>query len=206
MVDPVLSTIGVIGEGVKAAAAAIPFVAKIFESFKKQESGSMSVVLAVGYYYNFLDPVFGEIARGELELFASKADKAPRRFAPENVSVQIIVPSRLQVDAFLRCEAEYDALHKGQIYLQSNKRFFGINYELKELPAGDQLTIVDLAWPIMSVKRFYEDFLKQDTSDDSNEKWRKRQLAEIAAFKETVRGLQKRGYSGQVKLDFRDRG
>jgi hypothetical protein len=92
------------------------------------------------------------------------------------------------------------------IFLARNKRFYGINYALNEMPAKTELTIIDLARPIMSAKQYYENIVKLDTGNDADEKWLKTQVAEITAFKETLRGLQKRGYGVLVnKLDFRER-
>lgn len=189
-----------------ATAIGLRTVEKLFEGFNQKDSGSISVGLAVGYYYNFLDPVSGEIDRDELELYSSPTDTSPKKYKAQDVRVQIIIPSRLDVQAFQRCEEEFKATHKGFIFLRQNKRYYGINYALTELPTKSELTIIDLARPIMSAKRYYEDILKQDTHDDSDEKWVKSQIAEITAFKEAIRRLQKRGYGALVnKLDFRER-
>lgn len=189
-----------------ATAVGIKAVEKLFDAFGKQDSGTISIGLAVGYYYNFLDPVSGVIERDELELYSSSTDPAPRKFEAKDVKVEIIIPSRLDVYAFQRCEDEFKNTQKGFIFLRQNKRYYGVNYEVKESTATGQLIIVDLARPIMSAKRYYEDILKQDTHDDTNEKWVKSQIAEITAFKEAIRRLQKRGYGALVnKLDFRER-
>ena len=189
-----------------ATAIGIKTVETLFERFRLKDSGSISVGLAVGYYYNFLDPISGVIERDELELYSSPTDTSPKKFRSEDVRVQIIIPSRLNVQAFQRCEEEFKATHKGFIFLRQNKRYYGVNYTLTELPTKSELTIVDLARPIMSTKRYYEDILKQDTHDDTDAKWIKSQIAEITAFKEAIRRLQKRGYGVLVnKLDFRER-
>jgi hypothetical protein len=189
-----------------ASAIGVKAVEKLFDKFNQKDSGSISVGLAVGYYYNFLDPVSGVIERDELELYSSPTDPSPKKFKSQDVRVQIIVPSRLEVQAFQRCVDEFEATQKGFIFLRQNKRYYGVNYTLTELPNKTELTIVDLARPIMSAKRYYEDILNQNTHDDANEKWIKSQLAEIAAFKEAIRRLQKRGYGALVnKLDFRER-
>jgi hypothetical protein len=181
-------------------------VEKLFDGFHKDDSGSISIGLAVGYYYNFLDPVSGVIKRDEFELYSSPTDPSPRKFQSEDVRVQIIIPTRLDVQAFDRCEAEFKSTHKGFVFLKENKRYYGINYTLTELPNKSELTIIDLARPIMATKRYYEDILKQDTHDEADEKWVKSQIAEITAFKEAIRRLQKRGYGALVnKLDFRER-
>lgn len=181
-------------------------VEKFFDGLGKQDTDVIGVGLAVGYYYNFLDVVSAVIERDELELFSSPTGGESKKFAAENVRVQIIIPARLDVQAFQRCEEEFKALHKGFVYLSQNKRYYGVNYALAELPGRTELTIVDLARPIMSAKRYYEDIVKLDTHQDTNEKWLKIQVAEITAFKESLRRLQKRGYGGLVnKLDFRER-
>ncbi len=190
-----------------ATAIGVKAVEKLFERFnQKEDPGLISIGLAVGYYYNFLDPVSGVIERDELEIYSSPTDASPKKFQSENVRVQIIIPSRLDVQAFQRCEEEFKATQKGFIFLSQNKRYYGVNYALTELPTKSELTIIDLARPIMSAKRYYEDILKQDTHDDTDEKWLKSQLSEITAFKEAIRRLQKRGYGALVnKLDFRER-
>lgn len=189
-----------------ATALGLKAVEKLFEGFHKEDSGIVSVGLAVGYYYNFLDPVSGVIERDELELYSSPTDTSPKKFQAEDVRVQIIIPTRLDVQAFQRCEDEFKATHKGFVFLRQNKRYYGINYTLTELPNKSELTIIDLARPIMSAKRYYEDILRLDTSSDTDEKWVKSQIAEITAFKEAIRRLQKRGYGALVnKLDFRER-
>jgi hypothetical protein len=181
-------------------------VDKFFEGIGKKDTDVISVGLAVGYYYNFLDVVSGVIERDEFSLFSTPTGGESRQFKSEDVRVQIIIPGRLDVSSFQRCEEEFKSLHKGFIYLSQNKRYYGINYALTDLPGKTELTIVDLARPIMSVKRYYEDIVKLDTYQETNEKWMKIQGAEITAFKESLRRLQKRGYGGLVnKLDFRDR-
>ena len=188
-------------------AVGVKTVDTLFEKYNNKATGTISVGLAVGYYYNFLDPVSGVIERDELELYTSPEDPEPRRFESGQVGVQIILPSRLNVEAFQRCEQEFASSHRGFIYLRQNKRYYGINYLVSERPSGSFLTIIDLARPLMSTKRYYEDILKRDTHDELDKKWMKWQSAEITAFKESIRRLQKRGYGGLVnKLDFAERG
>jgi hypothetical protein len=68
------------------------------------------------------------------------------------------------------------------------------------------IVIVDLARPLMSVKRFYGEILHYPTHDDADAKWIKAQKSEIIAFKETLLQLQNRGYGALVnRLDFSER-
>ncbi|MBI5022233.1 MAG: hypothetical protein HZB59_12420 [Ignavibacteriales bacterium] len=182
-------------------------VEKFFEGFKKKDDPNIvSIGLAVGYYYNFLDPISNEIKRDELKIYSSPEEGTFQKFVSEEVRVQIIIPTRLEVEAYQRCEDEFKSAVKGFIYLSENKRYYGINYSIAQLASKKELTIIDLARPIMSSKRYYEDIVKLDTYKKTDEKWLKIQVTEITAFKETLRRLQQRGYGGLVnKLDFRER-
>jgi hypothetical protein len=182
-------------------------VEKFFDGMGKgkQDPGAISIGLAVGYYYNFLDPVSGVIKRDEFSLYSTPTGGENQQIRSDDVQVEIIIPGRLDVAAYDRCETEFKQLHKGSIYLSENKRYYGINYASTELPSKTQLTIVDLARPLMSVKRYYEDIVKLDTYSEANEKWIKIQIAERTAFKETLRRLQARGYGGLVnRLHFKE--
>jgi hypothetical protein len=191
----------------------IKAVEKFFDGLNKQDNDVIAVGLAVGYYYNFLDPVSDAIDRDAFELFsAAQGDNKTGQFSSmgtfqsADVRVQIIIPGRLDVSSFQRCEEEFKSLQKGFLLLPKNKRYYGINYSTTSLASRTELMIVDLARPIMSAKRYYEDIVRMDTSNDLDEKWLKIQVAEITAFKESLRRLQKRGYGGLVnKLDFRER-
>jgi hypothetical protein len=184
-------------------------VERFFDRAGKQEANEeLNVVspgLALGYFYNFLDPVSGVIRRDEFSLYLSPMEGESAKFRSEDVRLQIIVPERLDVSSFERCESEFKELQKGFIYLSENKRFYGINYSTTKLATRSELMIVDLARPLMAVKRYYEDIIKLDTDPESSE-WMKIQIAERTAFKETLRGLQRRGYGALVnRLDFRER-
>jgi hypothetical protein len=195
-----------------AAPLGIKAVERFFDSRKKQDTDLISIGLAVGYYYNFLEPVSSAMNCAELELFSEVKGSVPQQFKSEgkfkldDVRVQIIVPSKLTASAFQRCQEEFNSMCKGFLFLPQNKRYYGINYSMTKLDSRSELQIVDLARPIMAAKRYYEDIVKLDTSDDLNTEWLKTQVAEIKAFKESLCRLQKRGYGALVnKLDFRDR-
>ena len=185
----------------------ISAVEKFFERKKKRDSDAVSIGLAVGYYYNFLEPISAVIEQDDLVLYNSKDDSKGQGFEAENVKVQIIVPLRLDVNAYKNCEDEFKKTSKGFIFLKRNKRYYGINYGLTQLGNNQELIIIDLARPLMAVKRYYEDILNFKTHDQTDKKWLKTQITEITAFKESIRRLQKRGYGALVnQLDFRERG
>lgn len=169
-----------------------------------EELEPVSIGLAVAYYYNFLDPVASVIRRDEFSLFSSTNGGEPSRFRSEDVRIQIIMPQRLDVYSFQKCENELKELQKGFIYLDQGRRYYGINYALTDLPSRTEIMIVDLARSLVTVKRYYEDIVGLRTFPETDE-WTKIQVAERTAFRETLRELQRRGYSALVNnLDFRE--
>lgn len=184
----------------------ISVVKRFFQPAAKKEHDLVSIGVAVGYFYNFLDPVSAVIENEDFELYQSPEDKAPQNFASENIDMQVILPKRLDVEAFQVCESKFKPYSKGFIYLKKNKRYYGINYFTAQIGKEQRLTIVDLARPLMSVKRYYEEILgmKPEAPDEN---WQKIQLSEITAFKQSLINLQKRGYGVLVnKLCFVDIG
>lgn len=190
----------------------ITVVKRFFQPKEKKENDIISIGVAVGYFYNFLDPLSAVIENDEFGLYEStddnkpKVDQEPQIFASENIEVQVIIPKRLDVEAFNVCEAKFKPYSKGFFYLKRNKRYYGINYFTAQIGKEQRLTIVDLARPLMSVKRYYEEILGQKP-ENADEKSNKSQFTEIAAFKESLVNLQKRGYGVLVnKLTLVDMG
>jgi hypothetical protein len=188
-----------------AISLGVEAVKKFFES-KKDDKDLISVGLAVGYFYNFLDLISDVIKRDEVKLYDRAEDKDGRYYDAETVEVQVILPGRLDVSAYDRCEQDFKATKKSFIFLSRQSRWYGINYTTIQRGNKRGVVITDLARPLMAVKRFYEDILRYDTHDKTDVKWLKAQLSEINAFKETLRRLQERGYGTLVnRLDFRER-
>lgn len=169
-------------------------VEKFFANFEKKEE-LVSPGVAVGYFYNFIDPMSQLIEMDHLEVFKDEGDGTSQKFKSADVRLQVIVPKQLSVTAFKNCENEFGSHTRGKVNLARNKRIYGINYFTD---TQGRITIVDLARPIMSVKRFYEDIQRINTSNETDTEWLKTQLAEITAFKETLNNLQKRGYGTLV--------
>jgi hypothetical protein len=136
-----------------------------------------------------------------------KADgKGGRHYDADTVELQVIVPGRLDVNAYDRCERDFKLTKRSVIYLPQQSRWYGINYNLVQRGDRSGIVITDLARPLMPVKRFYEEILSYPTHDETNAKWMKAQKSEIVAFKETLLQLQKRGYGALVnRLDFHER-
>jgi hypothetical protein len=187
-----------------AAKLGLDAVKKFFEG-KKDDKDLISVGLAVGYFYNFLDLISDVIDRDEITLREPDDNKEGQHFDAATVRVEVILPARLHVAAYNSCENAFKETKRGAIFLPKQKRWYGINYNL--LQRGDKpgVLITDLARPLMSVKRFYEEILGYPTHDEANEKWIKAQRSEIVAFKETLLRLQTRGYGALVnRLNFNE--
>jgi hypothetical protein len=159
----------------------------------------MSPGLAVGYYANFIEPMGQLLNVGEIELFENeepRPDEIPLKFDLENTNFQIIIPSRLNGQAFKLCLNEFDRSKKGWIFLKANKRKYGYNYRIDNFNGKSTLTIIDLARPTFALKKYYEDILKMETSaETSGTEWRELQQAELSAFEKMLRTLQQRGYA-----------
>jgi hypothetical protein len=69
----------------------IEAVKKFFEG-KKDEKDLISIGLAVGYFYNFLNVISGVIRRNQLTLYEKTGDKDGRHFARETVGYKSFCP------------------------------------------------------------------------------------------------------------------
>jgi hypothetical protein len=196
MVDPKLIT-AAIDLGIKVAS-------RFFTGTKKEED-LISVGLAVGYFYNFLEPVSQLLKMDNFQLYKSKEDPTPRKFSISQLdSVDILLPKVLNVYAFERCEEEYAKSQRGIVHF--NSRIYGVNYILNE-NSPTPLTLIDLARPVMAIKHYYEVVAGLNTQDATDVKWIKTQISEISAFKSAISRLQERGYGALInKLDFKERG
>lgn len=203
---------------VAAATAAIDIAKKLterwFDSKKRNDQDLVSIGLAVGYFYNFLDPLNNVLVVNALDLYTtpeleSKEEGvlAPKKtFELEDVHVEIIIPKRLDPEARLACDSVFRQYDKGFFDMKQNKRFYGINYFTSTVGGKEKLTIVDLARPAFAAQRFYEDVLGQRTFKN-DEKWYTTQLSELAAFKQTVINLSRLGNGVLVnRLSFKEVG
>jgi hypothetical protein len=189
-------------------------VNRFFQPKEKKEQDLISIGLAVGYFYNFLEPLNIVLRNNVFNLYKAQskdvtlsADTPEKSFKINEVNVEVIIPKRLDVEAISACENEFAPYKKGSFYLPQNNRFYGINYFTAEVGDGERLTIVDLARPAFAVKRYYEEILGIRTFNTTDEKWFKTQLAEISAFRESLVNLQKLGYGVLInKLSFKDIG
>lgn len=185
-------------------------VKAFFDWRKKRDGHLVSISLAVGYYYNFIDPLFTAFDGDKARLYSTVRDSDPPQFRSKgeislaDVRMQIIIPTRLDDVLFRRCEDDFGACRKGFFYSPPLKRYLGVNYLTRKAGGRRELTIVDLARTLMAVKRYYEDFGKFDIRRQAD-RWQKIQTAEIAAFRESLRHLLRHGFSRwDGKLDFKE--
>ena len=181
-------------------------VKKFYDYATQKREDIISIGLSVGYFYNFLDPVSDKINSGDFKIYKGIDDKEPATFDPDNIKMVVIIPRRLDNFTFKACEDEFKKYEKGNIFLNRQNRWYGINYGITKTAVGDELVIVDLARPVMTVKLYYEQILKASTQLN-DQKWLSSQLAELTAFKESLKKLQELGFGILVnKLDFREIG
>jgi hypothetical protein len=187
-------------------------VKKFFDwrSNRNRNSQLVSISLAVGYYYNFIDPLFASFEGDKSRLYSMVRDTDPPQFRSKgeiklaDVRMQIIIPTRLDDNLFARCEDDFSACKKGFFYSPPHKRYLGVNYSVRKVGDRRETTIIDLARTVMAVKRYYEDFGKLDTRKETD-RWSKIQAAELAAFKESLRWFLSHGSSKWAnKLDFKE--
>jgi hypothetical protein len=191
-------------------------LARLFTPPKKGDSDPilMAPGLATGYYYNFLDVVGQQLSSGVITLNDNPRPQdgggggVETTFNLDTASLQIIMPERLDGSAFQRCNAEFDLSQKGSVFLNANRRYYGVNYRISELSGQKYLTIIDYARPVTALKRYYEDVLRMDTfSGSADARWTELQKAELMVFEQTLKRLQERGYAVLTnKLDFLRRG
>lgn len=185
----------------KAAEAAVNRLFSWSPSKKDQPPPIISPSLAVGYFYNFLEVVSREIDSAN---FGFREEDGPQvEVSPENVAIQIILPAKLDNDAFKRCNQEFRDTKKGQVFLHGQGRWYGVNYRSVTGGKSTSITLIDLARPIMSLRKYYSEILKINVEPENSE-WNRIQYEEIAAFEKTLRRLQKIGFEGLSNiLDFR---
>lgn len=182
-------------------------VKQFFDWRGRRDRQLASIGLAVGYYYNFIDPLLASFAGDKAKLFSMIKDGEPPRFHSKgefklaNVRMQIIIPSRLDDALFSRCEEDFGSCRKGFFYSPHHRRYLGVNYSIRKSSGRSELTIVDLARTLMAVKRYYQDFRKIDPQKELDA-WRKIEAAEITAFKESLRWLLSHRWKNQ--LDFKE--
>jgi hypothetical protein len=190
----------------------ISVVKRFFQPKDKKEQDLVSIGLAVGYFYNFLDPLNNVLANNVFNLYEPTDNKETSLENPktsysiDDVNVEVIIPKRLDVEAKAACENEFKKFDKGYFYLPQNNRFYGINYFTAKVGNTQRLTIVDFARPALAAKRYYEEILGIRPYKN-DEKWFKTQISELTAFKESLMNLQQLGYGVLVnKLSFREIG
>ena len=195
-----------------AITVGINVVNRFFQEKTKKKEDLVSVGLAVGYFYNFLEPLNNVLTNEAFKLYKPVGNNSLTQDSPytsykiDDVNVEVIIPKRLDVEAILACENEFKNSNKGFFYLPQNNRFYGINYLASSANNKERLIILDFARPSLAAKQFYEQILGIRPFNN-DEKWMATQFSELAAFKQSLINLQKLGYGVLVnKLHFKDIG
>ena len=193
-----------IDAGLKLAERAVN---KVFSHQKKPDADPilMSLGLAVGYYYNFLEPFAQQLSSGEIEFTdqpnPQRGGGGAANFTLDDANIQIILPERLDGAAFQRCEAEFNQGQKGSVYLNAQKRYYGVNYRTFEANGVKKLTIIDYARPASAAKRYYEDVVRMDTSSDGGDaRWRELQKARRLSARPVLEGIMEQAGGGTLTI------
>ena len=75
-------------------------IKKFFDGKGKTETDLISIGLAVGYYYNFLEPLSAEIERDDFTVSQTRGDGAGSVFMAEDVQVRIPMNSDTHSDPY----------------------------------------------------------------------------------------------------------
>lgn len=193
-----------------AVAVGVGLVNRLFDRKDRKKDDLVSVGLAVGYFYNFLEPLENAVAYEAFKLYMPDdkkdvtKDSPHKMFEIDDVEIHVIVPKRLDVDAFKACESEFKNSDRGFFHHPKNNRFYGINYIAATVRGKERLSIIDYARPAVAAKLFHEKIFGV-LPDDEN--WASVQYAELAAFKRTLTNLQKLGTGVLVnKMHFKEIG
>jgi hypothetical protein len=203
----------IIASATTVIVAFVPFVAK-YKRVKKKADSYVSTGLAVGYYYNFVKPVFEILEVTEMTVDINRKGsndvESTRRFESEHVDIEIIIPRELSKPAIRQAQDAAYTYRKGTILRKKDKRNFTINFFIDE--DNDRLTIVDVANPLNGVLEYLENLNEfkyiftdsgERVNNSSSDKFRERQAKEIRNFQEAILDFTKNeGYAAN-KIKFR---
>ena len=117
----------ILGSATTVVVAFIPFFAK-YQRVKRKAESYVSTGLAVGYYYNFVKPVFEILEVTEMEVGINKKDsneiESTRKFESDHVDVEIIIPRELSAPAINQLRTLHIVIAKRQFSQEMDKRNF----------------------------------------------------------------------------------
>jgi hypothetical protein len=191
-----------------AVVGLVATVVKLLLKLNFERERTVSTGLAIGYYYNFIQPIFEQLkVNGELEVSIQKkdSDQEERRqiFKASDLDIEIIVPAELTKPGIEAAHNLAKGLRKGKILFKNDEqRQFTIKFLLGD---ENRLVIRDVATPLNAVREYIEnlDAFKTNLSEGggrtdkmNSKKFRDRQKKEIDNFVEMVKFyIQKDGHA-----------
>jgi hypothetical protein len=197
-------------------AALLTALFKLFSERKAHAAAAGSFVstgLAVGYYYNFIRPVFERLTvAGEIKVSinqpGSDAEAARRTFKTDNVELQIIFPAELTEAAFRAAQDATKKFRKGSVLGKNGERDFAI--QLTTAEADTRLVIQDVASPLKAVRQYlqhldeFKDALTENGGvADRSPKFHERQTKEIENFIAIVKRFARQEGFGDKRISFK---
>lgn len=184
-----------------------------FLRLKKKAKSYVSTGLAVGYYYNFVKPVFEILEVTEIRLDINKKDsnesEGKRKFDSDLVEIEIIIPRELSAPAMQQAQKEAYSKRKGTILRKKDKRNFTINFTMDN---DGRLTIIDVPNPLNGVRQYIENLSEfkdvftesgERINNTQTEKFRQRQKDEIKNFQDAILDFTRREGHASNKIKFK---
>jgi hypothetical protein len=218
-------TIALIAAGVTLLTTFVPLWLKYTNESKKHAADKkqadekaetfVSTGLAVGYYYNFIKPVFERLqATDEIRISINKKgadeEESQRSFKTDNVDIQIIIPAELTVPAINAARDYARMFRKGSILRKNGERDFAIQLSIED--SNDRLIIQDVANPLNAVRQYVESLeeFKSVFTDGgaiidrtNSQKFRDRQRKEIDNFVNALKYFTKKEGYADKKISFK---
>jgi hypothetical protein len=175
---------------------------------------TVSTGVAIGYYYNFIKPIFEKLTvNDEIEISIDSEKpgdpEIKRTFKTDNVEIQIILPSELTKAGIEEMRDHAKRFLKGNVLRKNGLRDFAIKFFTDD--KNDRLIIVDVANPLNGVGQYLANLAEFKSIITTNgviidgedtQEFRMRQRKEIDNFTEVIRFYAHTESFGDKKLLF----
>jgi hypothetical protein len=175
---------------------------------------TVSTGVAIGYYYNFIKPVFEKLrVNDEIEISIDKEKpedtELKRTFQSDNVEIQIILPSELTKGGIEAMRDQANKFRKGNVLRKNGLRDFAIKFFTDD--GNNRLIIVDVANPLNAVGQYLANLTEYKSiitaegviiDGQDTQEFRIRQRKEIDNFTEVIKYYARTESYGDRKLLF----
>jgi hypothetical protein len=155
--------------------------------------------LAVGYYFNFIEPVCRLLQDVDITVLLQDTDEKGERkqakFAKDDVRISVIYPAGLTGSQTDRCGDRLKGLSKGEIILGQQRRNFSITYAILLRDGKPNLQICDVAKPTTALKNYLETFENKNPGDPE---WPDLAERGLKSFFDTIKNLCERAQGAGV--------